>query len=153
VSPSRILTFLPVFALLFLAACGSSNLTLFTEEVRQSFTGNQLQDTEYFVAIEMEFISLKKGEMVGDDPIFRQEFKKTFKIKEDTPGKVVKAGDGWLTVQWPDSIFLTFRKNTSTGVYQTPGWGTVTIQDERFDINMHVMAGRTVDLIVKKYLE
>jgi hypothetical protein len=154
VSPSRIPTFLSVCTvLLVLAGCGSSNLTRFTEEVRQSFTGNQLQETEYFVGLEMEFVSLKKGEMVGDDAIFKQEVKKTFKIKENTPGKVVRAGDGWLLIQWPDSIFLTFRKNSSTGIYQTPGWGTVTIQDERFDINMHVMAGRTVDLVVRKYLE
>jgi hypothetical protein len=146
----RILVYLLLSTGLVLGGCASSEFTQFTETVRQSFTGDQLNATEYFVSIEMEFISLQKGEIVGDDVFFKREIKKTHKIAENTPGKKIRAGDGWLTIEWPDSIFLTFARNPSTGVYQTPGWGTVTIQNERFDINLHVMAGRNVDLVVKR---
>ncbi len=138
---------------LCLAGCASSNLAQFTEDVRQSFSQSELDSTGFYVSIEMEFVSLKKGQMVGDDAFFKREIKKTYKIDQKTPGKLVKGGDGWLVIQWPDSILLTFVKNTTTGVYQTPGWGTVTIQDERFDINLHVMAGRNVDLVVKRYFD
>ena len=139
--------------LVLLAGCASSNLTQFTQEVRESFTGDQLQNTEYYVSIDMDFVSLKKGEIIGDDLLFKREIKKTFKISRETPGTLVQAGGDWVVVQWPDSIFLTFSVNPQTKTYQTPGWGTVTIQEERFDINLHVMAGKNVELLVKKWLD
>jgi hypothetical protein len=117
-----------------------------------SFTGNELAESSCYVGADIELVSLRKGEVAGDD-IFKREVKKTLRIERDMPGRVIRSGGDWVQVQFADSINITFVRNPSTGVYQTPGWGTINVGDERFDINMRVLAGKNVDLLVGKTRE
>lgn len=143
-----------LFALAFMVyvGCGSSNLIPFTDSVRMSYTGNELMETSVYVSADMELVSLRKGEVEGDD-VFKREIKKTLRIDQETPGRVVRAGADWVQVQFADSINITFVKNQSNGVYQTPGWGTINVGEERFDINMRVLAGKNIDLLVGRIRE
>jgi hypothetical protein len=134
------------------AGCGSSHLIPFTDSVRMSYTGDELLETAVYVASDMELVSLRKGEIAGDD-IFKREVKKVLRIERDTPGRVIRSGPDWVQVQFADSINITFVRNPSNRVYQTPGWGTINIGDERFDINMRVLAGKNIDLLVGRTRE
>jgi hypothetical protein len=136
----------------FLSACSASNMTRVTKDVRESFTGSDLDSTAFYVAVPMEFVSLKKGEIVGTD-IFKYEKKKTFRIEENTPGRVVASGAEWLAIDFGNGIVLKFRRHAADDVYKTEGWGTVTIQDERFDIKLGVLAGTYVDLVMPRVKE
>jgi hypothetical protein len=133
----------------FLSACTPSNMTRVTKDIRESFTGSDLDSTAFYVAVPMEFVSLKKGEIVGED-IFKYEKKKTFKIEESTPGHVVASGPEWLAIDFGNGIVLNFRRHAADDVYRTEGWGTVTIQEERFDIKLGVLAGTYVDLVMPR---
>ena len=139
-------------AFMALAGCASSNLIPFTDSVRMSYTGNELTETSVYVSADMELISLRKGEVEGDD-VFKREIKKTLRIDRETPGRVVRAGADWVQVQFADSINITFVRNPSNGVYQTPGWGTINVGEERFDVNMRVLAGKNIDLLVGRTRE
>jgi len=134
---------------LFLSGCTSSNMTKVTKDIRDSFTGSDLDSTGFYVAVPMEFVSLKKGEIVGED-IFKYEKKKTLRIEENTPGHVVASGPDWLSVDFGNGIVLNFRRDLVDNVYKTEGWGTVTIQEERFDIKLGVLAGTYVDLLMPR---
>ena len=131
----------------FLSGCTTSNMTRVTKDIRESLTGSDLDSTAFYVATAMDFVSLKKGEIVGED-IFKYEKKKTLKIEETTPGRVVASGPEWLTIDFGNGIVLNFRRHASDDVYRTEGWGTVTIQGERFDIKLGVLAGTYVDLLM-----
>jgi hypothetical protein len=134
------------------AGCGSSNLIPFTDTVRMSYTGNELSETKCYVSADMEFVSLRKGEVEGDD-LFKREVKKTLRIDQEMPGQVIRSGSDWVLVQFADSINITFVRNPSTGTYQTPGWGTINVGDERFDINMKALAGKNINLLVGRTRE
>jgi hypothetical protein len=134
---------------LFLSGCTSSNMTKVTKDVRESFTGSDLDSAAFYVATPMEFVSLKKGEIIGED-IFKYEKKKTFRIEENTPGRVVTSGPEWLAIDFGNGILLNFRRHAADDVYRTEGWGTVTIQGERFDIKLGVLAGTYVDLVTPR---
>ena len=109
---------------------------------------DELQQTEFHLGAAMEFVSLKKGQIVGED-LFKHEERKTFKIEPATPGKLVASGPNWLSVAFNEGILLTFRADPADGVYKTPGWGTVTIQDERFDVKQGLLAGGSVELLFR----
>src|SRR5512143_3564946 len=97
----------------------------------------------------MGCVSVKRGEIVGED-IFKREVKKTYTVATDSPGKLVATGPQWLTVEFGGGVMLTFRWDPVSEKYLTPGWGTVTIQDERFDIKQGILAAGYVELLVMK---
>ena len=119
-----------------------------SEGLRQAMSPEDLRTADLYVATRMEFVSLQNGEIIGKD-IFRYEKKKTLQVLPETPGRVVAAGPGWLTVEFNDGITLAFRRDPSAEVYQTPGWGTITIRGERFDIKQGILAGTFVDLLIR----
>jgi hypothetical protein len=120
-----------------------------TEDYRQALTPEELGKIDFFVGSRMDFVSLKPGEIVGED-IFKREVKKTIILDTDTPGRLMTSGPGWLTVEFHQGVILTFRWDPVSEKYLTPGWGTVTIQNERFDIKQGVLTGGYVGLQVKK---
>jgi hypothetical protein len=142
---------LSTLALLLLVGCGSSGLVTLSEDMRRSMGLPELQRSEFHLEVSMQFVSLRKGEIVGED-IFKYEKKKRFSVETETVGKLVDAGPRWVTVEFNDGIRLTFQWNPADDVYRTPGWGTITIQGERFDVQQGVMAGRFVNLLIRPQL-
>jgi hypothetical protein len=138
-----------MFLAVALFGCAASNLTTMNKEIRDSFTGSDLEKKAFYVETAMEFVSLRKGEIIGED-IFKYEKKKTFRVESDTPGHVVASGPEWLAIDFGNGIVLNFRRHATDNVYRTEGWGTVTIQGERFDIKLGVLAGTYVDLLVPR---
>jgi len=137
-----------LFALMLLIGCGTNEYTRMSEDVRQAMSPEDLRNAELYVAIRMEFVSLQKGEIIGED-LFKYEKKKTLQVLPETPGRVIAAGPGWLNVEFNDGIILVFRFDPSAESYQTPGWGTVTIRGERFDVKQGILAGKYVDLLIR----
>lgn len=132
-----------------LLGCAGSEYSTMTEDYRQALGPEDLGKTAFFVGTRMDFISLKKGEIVGDD-IFKREVKKTITVDKDSPGKLVASGPQWLTVEFNAGVMLTFRWDPVSEEYVTPAWGTVTIQNERFDIKQGILSTRYVELLVVK---
>jgi len=120
-----------------------------TEDYRQALSSEELGSASFFVAYRLDFVSLKKGEMVGED-VFRHEVKRTLIVDTDSPGRVVASGPQWLTLEFNEGVMLTFRWDPISEKYLTPGWGTVTVQNERFDIRQGVLSGGYVELLVRK---
>jgi hypothetical protein len=134
---------------LLLFGCGASEYSRMTEDYRQALNADELGRASFFVAYRLDFVSLKKGEIVGDD-IFKREVKRTLVVETDSAGRVVASGPQWLTVEFNEGILLTFRWDPISEKYLTPGWGTITIQNERFDIKQGVLSGGYVELLVRK---
>ncbi len=120
-----------------------------TEDYRQALSPADLARTNFYVSSRMDFVSLKKGEIVGSD-IFKREVKRTLTIEPDSPGRLVAAVQQWLNVEFDGGVLLTFRWDPVSERYLTPGWGTVTIQNERFDIKQGVLVGGYIELLVLK---
>jgi hypothetical protein len=123
--------------------CGSG-LPAFTAEIREGRTIDELRQFEYFVSADVELVSQRKGKIVGEPP-FQQEIKNRYMITRDTPGTVVAAEATWMVVDFGQGILLTFRLADNKS-YVMPSWGSVTVEGERFDINMGVLAGTHVVL-------
>lgn len=129
--------------------CATSDYSTMTEDYRQALSSQELTSTAFFVATRMDFVSLKAGEIVGED-VFKHEVKKIITVERDTPGKLVAVGARWLTIEFNQGVLLTFRWDPVQEKYLTPSWGTITIQNERFDIRQGVLSGRYVELLVAK---
>lgn len=140
-------TLLLLPALLILTGCGSTNLISVNQVSLSFLTPEELKATEFYCSASIEFVSLKKGEVVGED-IFKVEKKKTFVIQNDTPGHLVASGPNWLNVEFLQGIVLTFTWDSAEQAYFTPGWGTTTIAGERFDLRQGVLSGRMVKLMM-----
>ncbi len=140
--------FLFLIALL-LTGCAGSDYSRMTEDYRQALSLEELNKTSFYLSARMDFVSLKKGEIVGED-IFKREVKRTITVEKDTPGRLVTSGPQWLTIEFDGGVLLTFRWDPVSEKYTTPSWGTVTIQNERFDIKQGVMSMGFVELLVAK---
>lgn len=120
-----------------------------TEDYRQALGPEELAKMNFYINTRVDFVSLKKGEIVGTD-IFKREVKRTITIEPDSPGRLVAAGQGWMNVEFDSGVMLTFRWDPVSERYLTPGWGTVTIQNERFDLKQGVLSGGYLELLVVK---
>lgn len=138
-----------LFTLLLLGAgCGSSGFVTADRDQLQLLSPQEFRETEFYCSTSMEFVSLRKGEIVGED-LFKHEVKKTLAIKEDAPGKVVSSGPEWINVGWENGIVLNFVWDPIERQFVTPGWGTITVVGERFDIRQGVLAGKMVALRIR----
>jgi len=132
-----------------LHGCGASEYSTMTEDYRQALSTEELRNLSFHVSTRMDFVALAPGEIVGED-IFRHEVKRMIVIETDTPGSVMASGPQWLTVGFHGGVMLTFRWDPISEKYLTPGWGTVTVQNERFDLKQGVLSGGYVELLVRK---
>jgi hypothetical protein len=144
--PTKISILFPL--ILVFIGCGRSDFLTMSESRRVDIRPDELEQIEFHLAVGLDFVSLKKGEIVGED-FFKYEKRKTFRIDSETPGTLAASGPDWLTVAFNDGILLTFRPDPADGEYKTPGWGTLTIQDERFDVKQGVLTGRYVNLLFR----
>jgi hypothetical protein len=133
--------------LLLLSSCGGSRYLTMTGELRQSLSAAELLRSEFHVNVDVTLVSLEKGEIVGED-ILRHEVKHMLTVSTESPGRASALGPGWINVEFHDGIVLSFRWDVDTDQYRTPGWGTVTVRGERFDITQGVLAGKDIALLI-----
>jgi hypothetical protein len=95
----------------------------------------------------MEFRSLRELDLSKEKNPFKKDAHRYLKLALADSGKVVAAGKGWITVDFGRGILLAFNSRGSDSVYTTRGWGTVTIEGERYDIMVGVMSGNDVALL------
>jgi hypothetical protein len=134
--------------LLLLAGCGSSQFLSADRDRLRLLSPEELHATEFFCSSSVEFVSLRQGEIVGED-IFKHEVKRTLAIGAEEPGKLIDGGPDWITVGWENGVVLNFTWDPVERQFQTPGWGTITVAGERFDLRQGVLAGRMIRLLVR----
>jgi len=141
------------FVALLLAAalvggCASES-PLLTESYRTTVGEHDLQSLVFHVSAAVEFRSLRQLDSLQDAGPFRKTGHRSLLINETTSGRIMALGEGWLAIDFGEGIVLRFARRASDGVYATPGWGTVTIQGERYDLVVGIMSGKDVVLRVR----
>jgi len=137
-----------VLSLLFatLIGCGTK-LPVLSEPTKGELSEKELGELSFFVSSEITFRSIRELESFNDEGPFKRDKRRTLSLEPKSPGKAVSAGDKWITVDFGQGIVLTFRQNPQDGMYTTPGWGTITIEGERYDIMVGVLSGEEVRLL------
>jgi hypothetical protein len=135
-------------AVLFVAAitlqgCGPG-LPPYTANLITGQTVDGLRQFQFFVSADVELISQRKGKLVGEPP-FQKEEKTRYIVSRETPGTIVAAEATWMVVDFGQGILLTFRL-ADNRTFVMPSWGSVTLNGERFDVNMGVLAGTHIVL-------
>jgi hypothetical protein len=98
------------------------------------------------VATAMEFRSVRELDPTVEKGPFKKDTHRYLKLALTDSGTVVAGGNGWIRLDFGRGILLTFNSRGSDGVYVMPGWGTVTIEGERYDIVVGVLSGNDVEL-------
>ena len=143
--PTPVLRSLPTIAAIVLAGCATS-LPTFTESVRQTAQAEGLHTLVLHVANTMEFRSLRALDPSVEEGPFKKDPHRYLTLALTDSGTVVAAGNGWIRVDFGRGILLTFNARGNDGIYAMPGWGTVTIEGERYDIVVGILSGTDVVL-------
>ena len=130
-------------AAITLPGCGPG-LPPYTANLITGQTVDGLRQFQFFVSADVELISQRKGKLVGEPP-FQKEEKTRYVVSRETPGTIVAAEAAWMVVDFGQGILLTFRL-ADNYTFVMPSWGSVTLNGERFDVNMGVLAGTHIVL-------
>lgn len=136
-----LLTLLLTAALL--TGCGVS-FSPFTQHTRVTHT---LEECVFHIGTDLEFRSLRIVEPLDTTGFFKNDGRRYVLLTKEDPGNAIAEGDDWITVDFGKGIVLNFRRTEPEGVYVTPGWGTVTIGAERYDVQVGVLSGNAVQLL------
>ena len=140
----RILSLLSL-SLVALAGC-ASQFPLFTEAYRKNAGDQDIRSLVLHVSSTLEFRSLRELDPVAETGPFKRTGHRFLQINDTTLGRIIAQGEGWISVDFGQSIVLTFSRRDTNGEYATAGWGTVTIGGERYDIVAGIMSGQDVAL-------
>ena len=132
-----------VVATITLQGCGPG-LPPYTANLVTGQSVDELRQFQFFVSADVELVSQRKGKLVGEPP-FQKEEKNRYVVSRETPGTIVAAEATWMVVDFGQGILLTFRL-ADNRTFVMPSWGSVTLNGERFDINMGVLAGTHIVL-------
>lgn len=125
------------------AGCASS-YPPFTESLR---TTTDLKSTRFYVGTTVEFRSVRQLDKVDEQGPFRQDGRRYLRIEKADPGRAVAQGEDWIAVDFGKGIVLTFTRTSPSGAYRTRGWGTYTIEGERYDMMVGVLSGSDIPLL------
>jgi hypothetical protein len=134
-----------VLILSALAGC-SAPFPLFTEAYRKHVGEQDIRSLVLHISSTVEFRSLRELDPVVEDTPFKKSGHRILEISTSTPGRIHAQGEGWLSVDFGQGIILAFARRAGDGVYATAGWGTITIEGERYDIVVGIMSGENVEL-------
>ncbi len=129
--------------LVFLSGCASTYGT-FTEVIR---TGIDLSTVRFYIGTTLDFRSLQILDPVEEKGPFKQDGRRYHTVARTDPGKAVAMGADWLSVDFGRGIVITFTRNPASGEYTMPGWGTFTIDGDRYDLMVGVLSGTEVPLL------
>ncbi len=137
---------LPILAAILIIGCATA-LPIFTESVRQEIQANGLDSCVLHVGTSMEFRSIRELDPSTEEGPLKQDPHRYVKLSLTDPGKAVAGGNGWITVDFGRGILLTFNARGNDSIYTIRGWGTITIEGERYDIVVGVLSGSDVVLL------
>ncbi|HSQ74075.1 MAG TPA: hypothetical protein VLT13_00865 [Bacteroidota bacterium] len=126
-----------------LTGCGAS-FSPFTQDVRTTHT---LAECVFHIGTNVEFRSLRVIEQLDTTGFFKNDGRRYLLLTTEDPGKAIAEGDDWISVDFGRGIVLEFRRSGPAGVYATPGWGTTTIGEERYDIQVGMLSGNAIQLL------
>jgi len=139
---NRLLSMLVLTATV-LTGCGTS-FHPFTRDVRAART---LDETLFHVSADIEFRSLRMLDTPDTVGFFKKnDGHRYVLLTREVPGKAVAHGENWVTVDFGRNIILTFQQSGQEALYVMPGWGTITIGGERYDIQVGVLSGSAIQL-------
>lgn len=138
--PHKPVVFLAI-AVLF-AGCGTTYAP-FTEDVRSSRT---LAECVFHLPINVEFRSVQVLDTVSGQGPFKPDGRRTIRVLASDSGKAVSHGEDWITVDFGSGVVLRFQRGGSKNEYLTPGWGTITIEGDRYDMLIGVISGTYIQL-------
>lgn len=124
------------------AGCGITYAP-FTEDVRATRT---LAECVFHLPIDVEFRSIQVLDTVSGEGPFKPDGRRTIHILASDSGKAVSHGEDWITVDFGSGVVLRFQRAGSKNVYITPGWGTITIDGDRYDMRIGVISGTYIQL-------
>lgn len=139
-----------LFAALFITGC-ATQLQPLTENYRTRIGEQDVRSLTLLLSYPMVFKSVRELDPVpeAEKHIFSQTGYRYIKVSDTSRGRVVAQGEGWLSVDFGRGIVLTFNRRDRDGVYATPGWGTYTIEGERYDIVVGILSGADIELRIK----
>jgi len=143
-----------IVALFIVALAGcASQLPAFTEHHRHTIGEQDLQSLSFAVSTPIVFKSLRVLDPVAvkDKNIFSPSGHRFVELSDTATGRLVEQGEGTLIVDFGRGLVLTFARRSSDGIYATAGWGTYTIEGERYDIVVGIISGNDIELRVKQY--
>lgn len=138
-----------IFACLLLTGC-AANFPNLTENYRSRLNERELHTLILHPSTAVEFRSLRTLDSVMEEGRFKRLVQRTLRIDRETPGRVVAQGKEWVSVDFGEGIILTFARRPRDSVYATPGWGTVTIAGERYDIVVGILSGVDIELRIRQ---
>jgi hypothetical protein len=136
-----------LLATTLLTGC-ASQLPFFSESYRQQVGERDIQALDFRVPATIEFRSVRVLDTAKTRNVFSGTGHRILKITDATPGRLIGKGDGWMSVDFGNEIILTFSRRARDGVYAMPGWGTLTIRGDRYDIAVGIMSGNDLELHV-----
>jgi len=142
---TSLLRSLPIVAAILMIGCATT-LPTFTESVRRGVEANGLDTCVLHVGTSMEFRSLRELDPSNEEGPLKKDPHRYVKLSLTDPGKAVAGGNGWITVDFGQGILLTFNARGNDSIYTTRGWGTITIEGERYDVVVGVLSGSDVIL-------
>jgi len=125
-----------------LAGCGTTYAP-FTEDVRSTRT---LADCVFHLPIDVDFRSIQVLDPVSGEGPFKPDGRRTIRIRASDNGRAVSQGEDWIAVDFGSGVVLRFQREETKSVYVTPGWGTITIDGNRYDMLIGVISGTYVQL-------
>lgn len=131
---------------LLLAGC-STAFAPFTDDVRSSHDPATLL---FHLSANLELKSIKLLEPLDTVGPFKNDGHRYLRIAATDTGRAVAQGDGWLAVDFGRGVLLRFERRGDGSGYVMPGWGTLTVEGERYDIQVGVMSGNEIRLLWEK---
>jgi hypothetical protein len=130
---------------LFLAGCGTSYIPL-TDATRDATT---LSTAVFHSSTELILRSVRPLAPVDTTTTpFRKDGHRYLIVAPSAPGHLRTQGPGWLIIDFGQDIFLRFDR-AATGEYVMPGWGTVTVGDQRYDLQLGMLSGTDIKLLIE----
>lgn len=126
-----------------LTGCGVS-FSPFTQQTRTTQT---LDECVFHIGVDVEFRSMRVIEQLDTAGLFRNDGRRYMLLTKADPGKAIAQGEDWISVDFGRGIVLDFRRTEPEGVYMMPGWGTVNIGEERYDVQVGVLSGSAIRLL------
>jgi hypothetical protein len=128
----------------FLLGCASSFVP-FTEDIRSTADPST---AVLHLPSSMSFRSLRVLEPLDDKGPFKNDGHRYLRVAASDTGRIQAMGSGWITVNFGRGIILRFER-TASGEYTMPGWGTVTINGERYDVMLGIISGEDIRLLLE----
>lgn len=134
--------------LLLLAMVLSGCATPYQPMTQVHRESGDLTHTVFHVSSQIVLRSLRVLSKPDSGTPFRSDGHRYLIVDESTPGRIVAQGPDWLAIDFGQGIVLRFEKSAADD-YRMPGWGTLTVEGERYDVQVGILSGMDVKLLIE----